>query len=330
MDLILTNNEGYQVRKLDNVFFDCELNGGDRDFELSVSLSENFIDITNGCRIFVPNTEIGGIVGRKSVDTSSNTVTFGGYTWRGMINNKVIIPPEGEDYYTVSGELNSILSDLFDENFVDIFSVSTESTGVTVNNYQFDRFCTLLEGIDKMLASEGYRLEINYNQGSPNGVGYCEIEALPVHDYSNEMELSQDNRLNFNVTDIKNGVNHLVVGGKGELQERNILHLYVQSDGSIGDFQYYFGDDEIMSFYDNTSTETDELREQSIEHLKEIMNRQSFDMDVETLNIDIAIGDIVGGRDQVTGTYISKPLENIVVTISGDSITKKYTLEGDD
>lgn len=328
MDIILTNDAGNQLKKLNDVYFDCELNGGDRDFELTIPLEKYDSSIDYGCRVFVSNTEIGGIIGKKNISTSDGSVSFSGFTWRGMLANRIIMPDEGEDYKIVTGELNSVISDLLGVSGV--FEVSTTSTGVSVSNYQFDRFCTLLDGLTKMLDSVDYRLEINYLEGSPNGSGYCELSALPIHDWSSEIELSQDNKLNFNISDKRNGVNHLIVGGKGELEERNLFHLYVDENGDIGSTQYYFGDDEIAYFYENTSTETDELEEQATEKLQELMNRKEFDMDVETLNIDIAIGDIVGGRDQVTGTYISKPLENIVVTISGDSITKKYTLEGDD
>ena len=64
-------------------------------------------------------------------------------------------------------------------------------TGVTVSNYQFDRYCTLLEGITKMLKSVGYRLSIRHKRekGIP---GYVLIEAVPVVDHSDEIELSKD------------------------------------------------------------------------------------------------------------------------------------------
>ena len=152
-----------------------------------------------------------------------------------------------------------------------------------------------------------------------------EVDGLK---YSEEIELSQDSRLNFRMKDKRNGVNHLVVGGKGEMQDRNVLHLYVQEDGSIGKTQYYFGIDEIAEFYENTSTDTEDLESKAIERLQSIMNKQNFEMDVEKLGIDVAIGDIIGGRDYRTGMSMKKPLENIVVKISEGTIEKEYKLEG--
>ena len=82
-----------------------------------------------------------------------------------------------------------------------------ESTGVAVSNYQFDRYCTLLEGITKMLKTVGYRLDIQHKRerGVP---GYILIRAfVPIVDYSDEIELSKDSGLNYTMEDKRNGVN---------------------------------------------------------------------------------------------------------------------------
>ena len=149
-------------------------------------------------------------------------------------------------------------------------------------------------------------------------------------DYSSEIELSKDCQLNYTMEDIRDGVNHLVVTGKGELQDRNVLHLYVQKNGSIGKTQYYTGLDEIAEVYENTSTETDELEETSREKLQELMNKQTFKMDVAALGIDVNIGDIVGGRDYLTGLYMAKPVENITYSLTNGVEAKTYKLEGEE
>ena len=326
MILQLAKKTGEQIKALLDVSFDAELNDNERDFELTVPLTETEVDI--GCRVFVPGTEIGGILGQISGDSRDATKTFQGYGWRGMLANRVIKPPDGQDYYTVTGELNTVLRTLIGPLFDGLFLVPEIDTGVTVTNYQFDRFCTLLDGLSKMLKSVNYRLEISYNEGEPNGSGWVEVQAVPITDYSDEIELSQDSQLNFSYLDKQNGVNHLVVGGKGELQERNIIHLYVQGDGFIGTEQYYFGADEIEQFYENTSTETEELLETGKERLQELMNKKTFEMDVETLGIDVAIGDIIGGRDYNTGISVVRPLGNIIVQIKNCTVSKDYKLEG--
>lgn len=328
MVIQLTNPEGRQVKELQDCSLDMELNDGERDFEVTVSAEGYDNSMDYGCRIFASDTEYGGILGKIVSNTSENTITWQGYTWRGMLANKVIVPPDGQDYYSVSGELNAILRDLIEPRFSGVFIVPDADTGVTVENWQFERFCTLLDGIAKLLKSVGYRIDIRYNEGDPNGVGWVEVQAVPIVDYTSEIELSQDSKLNFRATDKRNGVNHLIIGGKGELQERNIIHLYVQEDGSIGNIQCYTGINEIEYFYENTSTDSADVEKAGIEKLKELMDYKSFDMDIESLGIDIAIGDIVGGRDHITGISMGVPVGNIVLTVTDGKVRKEYKLEG--
>lgn len=251
-----------------------------------------------------------------------------GYTWRGRMAMKVIEPPAGSDYRVVSGELNAILKKMIEPEFGGLYVVPGTDTGVTVSNYQFDRYCTLLEGITKMLKSVGYRLSIRHKRekGIP---GYVLIEAVPVVDHSDEIELSKDCGLNYTMEDKRNGVNHLIVTGKGELQNRNVFHLYVWPDGSFKKTQYYKGLDEIAQVYENTSTETDELESQSTKKLQDLCSKKTFGMDIAKLGIDVGIGDIVGGRDYLTGMYSSKPIENIIYSITNRIESKEYELEGE-
>lgn len=326
MELQLADSAGKQIMSMKNYSFDVDLNG-EKDFEISMDAADYDKRLEVGCRLFVPDTEIGGIIGEPYSDSAANIITFNGYTWRGRLNKKIIVPPEGQNYCIVEGELHTIMKELIEPRFNGLFKVSEINTGVTVK-YQFERFCTLHDGIVKMLKTVGYRLDISYNQGNPNGCGWVDIKAVPVVDHSGIIELSQDSMLTFSMREKYDGVNHLIIAGKGELQERTVLHLYVQKDGSIGKTQFYKGIDEIEEFYENTSTDSEELEKAGIERLENIKNKKTFNMDVEALEIDVSIGDIIGGRDHITGMYMAKPLGNVIVTIKDGIISKDYRLEG--
>lgn len=327
MVMQLTDKDGKQIKPLLDVEFDAELNDAERDFQISIPLSESDPRMQAGGRVFIRDTEIGGILGEISSQTATNTLIWLGYTWRGLMEKKIIVPPEGEDYYIAEGELNSVLRELVEPLFGGVFRVSKSATNVNVK-YQFERYCTLLSGLTKMLKSIGYRLEISYNEGEPNQSGWVDVSAVPIIDYSEQIELSQDSRLNFTMKEKKNGTNHLIVLGKGELKDRTVIHLYVQEDGNIGTEPYYTGIDEITEVYDNTSADTAELEQMGRNELLKRMNSKTFEMDVESLGLDIKIGDIVGGRDYITGMHMAKPLDNIIIKISGGKITKEYKLEG--
>lgn len=308
-----------------NCIFDANK---EREFSVKIARCNWTKDMTFGNLVYVPDTEFGGIIEDVLTDTTLDYVELKGYTWRGRMEMKVIEPPSGSDYKTVSGELNTILKKLIEPEFGGLYVVSGESTGVTVSNYQFDRYCTLLDGITKMLKSVGHRLDIQHKreQGVP---GYILIRAVPIVDYSDKIELSRDSGLNYTMEDKRNGVNHLIVTGKGELQDRNVFHLYAWPDGSIRKTQYYKGLDEIIEVYENTSTENDELENQSRKKLQEVCSKKTFGMDVAKLSIDVGIGDIVGGRDYLTGMYGTKPVENIIYSVTSGIVSKEYELEGE-
>ena len=300
----------------------------EREFSIKIARCNWTEDMTYGNLVYVPDTEYGGIIGSVLTDTTLDYVELKGYTWRGRMNTKVISPPSGSNYKTVSGELNTVLKKLIEPEFGGLYVVSSADTGVSVSNYQSDRYCTLLDGITKMLQTVGYRMDIRHKR-EQSVPGYVLVSAVPIVDYSDVIELSKDSGLNYTMEDKRDGVNHLIVTGKGEMQDRNVFHLYVWPSGAIKKTQYYKGLDEIVEVYENTSTETDELENQSRKKLQEVCSKKTFGMDVEKLGINVGIGDIVGGRDYLTGMYGTKPVENIIYSVTSGIVSKEYELEGE-
>lgn len=325
--VILANEDLRELGAIKDANITVDLNRN-RTFSVQIARSNWYEELTFSSLIYIMGTEYGGIIGEVLTDTTLDYVEMKGLSWRGRLAKKIIQPPAGSDYKTVSGELHTVMKSLIEPEFNGLFVVSQEDTGVMVSNYQFERYCTLLDGLTKMLKSKGYRLQLSFRR-EQNEPGYLYIEAVPIVDYSNQIELSRDCQLNYTMDDKRDGVNHLIVTGKGEMQDRNVLHLYVQENGTIGSQQYYTGLQEIAEVYENTSTETDELQSKSEERLQEIMNKKTFKMDVAALGIDVNIGDIVGGRDYLTGMYMAKPVENIVYELTGGIESKTYKLEGE-
>lgn len=328
--LILADQNLRDIRPVIDADIDIAIGSDENDYEIMIRRDQWDERYAYGNIFYIKNTEFGGIIGRKKINTAEDTISLYGRTWRGKMDKKIIRPPDGQDYRKVSGELNTVLNTLITEQFNDYFVVSQNDTGVSVTNYQFDRYCTLLTGIVKMLKSVGYKLHIEYIQQERGQPGYVELSAVPIMDYSEQIELSQDSRLNFTFDETKNGVNHLICLGKGELQDRQVVDLYVDQNGNIGKTQYYTGIQEVTEIYENTSSESDELEEKGREKLQELMNFTSFSMDVEALKLEIEIGDIIGGRDYVTGMYAAKPIAKKIYKMSGGTASLEYEIEGDE
>lgn len=326
--MIVADAAGKELENLDRcIAVDLEL-GDTNDFECDINL--NFWDkkkLNYGYMIYIPDTEYGGIIGDMKTITKQNAIKMTGDTWRGMLGKKIIEPPSGKDYLTVSGELNSILRNLIDGRFDGLFLVPQVDTGVIIQNFQFDRYCTLLNGIEDLLANVGYRLDIRHKRGEPGIPGWVELQAVPAKML--KKEYNQDNRINFITRDYRRGINHLICAGTGEGTDRTILHLYVQEDGSVGEKQYYKGIHERAALYSYTSqSDIEQLRKDGTKRLQSLANYKEFEMRIE--DADLEIGDIVSGRDYITGILVQKPVVRKILVIRGERMKVEYKLKGDD
>lgn len=329
MEFLIVDKDRMETGQLNvSKSLDLEL-GGTNDFEITLAAADNkSVGIDFGCYIFAPGTEYGGIIEDKDISTASNTVKWYGWTWRGLLDKSVIEPPAGLAYRTVSGEVNKVIAEVLRGRYGGFFVASNEDTGVRIS-YQFRRYATVLGGLSAMLAEKNMRLRIWADQGGTGEPFRVMVGAVPIVDYSEEIEYSQDNKVNLSIRDYRRGINHLICLGQGELTERTVIHLYVQRDGTIGKKQCYKGFDERSAVYDYSAAEDEEdLESYGRQRLKELANYKKLSMTVQDLDLDI--GDIVAGRDRETGTYISQPITGKILRIDGLKETIEYTVKGDE
>lgn len=312
MELIYADTIGVEIGFLTDFSLDLDI-GSTNDFEIAMIANEKIMDFN--WKIYANNTEYGGIISKIDVDTASNRIAYSGQTWRGILNNYIISPPSGSDYLTVSGNVSTIISGLISGFGINNLYAVAASTA-TVTDYQFDRYCTLLTGIDKMLKSVDCRLNVVCNNGAVT------LSPVAIHDYSAELEYSQDSNINFRIQDNRNGVNHLICLGQGDLRDRQVLNLYLLADGTIGTTQYYTGLSERADVFDFPAVESlDELEKFGRERFALLLNSQKMEMTIG--DIAVELGDIVGGRERITGIYMKKPITQKIV--KGDAYSMKIS-----
>lgn len=171
---------------------DVDLDTGDsNDFEVTVAASEwNPETLGYGCRLYIPNTEYGGIIQDIESVTATGNVILRGDTWRGMLAYRIIEPPTGQNHLALSGELNDVIRELIGDRFGSLFYVPEIDTGITVSNWQVDRYVTLYAALMKLVDAFGYRLNISYIQPEGLEYGYASIQAVPIVDCSEQQEYS--------------------------------------------------------------------------------------------------------------------------------------------
>lgn len=327
MELILASEDGREKGYLHN---DIDIDiGKDNDFELTVPYLSWNGEIQDKSRIYVPNTEFGGLA--EEVDTSSknNTLCVRGYTWRGLLDKYVVGPESGEDYLVLNGELNACIRLLIEKcNIGRLFQGSYEDTGISISNVRF-RYVTLLDALSSFLKGVNYKLVISYKQTQSDG--YVELSAAPVVNLSDEHTVSSDSSFNFDTKDYKRGINHLICLGKGELAARQVVHLYADVDGNISYTKSQFGINERVEIYDYPNVDSEaELAEAGIQRLKELLNYKDFKVslnEIDSLNIDI--GDLITGIDYITGITVTKPVVNKIFKLKSGVPSVEYKIEGE-
>lgn len=330
MKFITSTSRGIEMGFIKNAnSIDLDL-GDTSDFAIEIDADQwDSTYLNYGHLIYIPGTEYGGIIEDRATSTKLNTVTWYGDTWRGLLDKKIIQPPAGQDYLSVTGEANTVIRQVLGNRFGSLFVADEENSGIAINNYKFDRYVTLLSGLEKMLQTKGAKLRIYYKQGEGLEAGAVHLRAVPITDWSDTLEYSQDGHMDFSTRDYRRGINHLICAGKGDGADRLVVHLYVQKDGSIGDKQYYYGLNEKEALYSFTSAdEAEQLREYGTSRLKELMNYKQFNVDVN--NVEVDIGDIVGGRDRITGMEAKLPVTGKIIKVADGIVSIEHKIKGDE
>lgn len=320
MDLIYKNSQHEDVGILHH--FSCDYDVADTmDFQLDVGLKNNVLK--GGYYWFIPGTEYGGKIDKLKVVTDNEKIEYYGRNIRGLLSSKIIIPPAGEDYKTVSGYVSDIVAGLIeDTGYHNLFTVDGET--VEVQNFKFARYISVYDGIKALCRVCNYVPIFTFDV---NGV--CHITFTASIDYTDELEYSPDD-LGFEIEKVYCNVNHLICLGTGELKDRTVVNLYVQEDGRIGQTQYYFGDDEVTEVYDYSNIESEEeLIVEGKKKLNELYNADNFTVKVNETSIPLHVGDIVGGVERTTDTYVSAEITNVVANITEDSIQLEYKAGSD-
>lgn len=318
MDLTYTNGRRVDQGVFSAYALDMSYGAEENDFELLIGTGEAALE--SGAVIYMEGTEYGGTVDGLKSTTHGDTITYFGRTWHGLLNSKIIQPNTGEDYLIVSGEANAVLASLLSRlGLSGLFVADEKDSGIIVSGYQFARYCKAYDGIRDMLKANGAKLRIAWMERSV----YLSAEA--VADYT-DSPVDADIAL-LSVEQHRQKTNHLICLGKGDLSEREVIHLYANGFGSIGDVQHFVGLDEICDVYENANAE--DLRADGIEKFKEIRNVDKAEMSItETEGLTYDIGDIVGATEHNSGAAVAASVVQKIVKINNGVVSINYKTEG--
>lgn len=317
MDLIYMNKSRKDVGVMKDYTLDLAFGSGENDFECVIPAGNHCCD--EGFFLYIEGTEYGGIIDSIRIDTEFSLLTYMGRTWHGIMESKVIEPDAGEGYLVMDGEANEQLAFLIDRMGLGaLFHVNSEDSGIEVKNYKMNRYVEGYTGIRKMLKASGAKLHISFEKGM------VELSAVPLVDYSEDEQFDED-QIDFLITKHHRPVNHVICLGKGELAEREVVHVYADADGNISDVQVFTGLDEITAKYDYSSAEsTEELKQGGIDIINESWASDEVSIDFDSDASVYDIGDIVGAKELTTGIEVAAHITKKIVKIQSENITISY------
>lgn len=259
MDLIYANEKKEDIGVLMDYTFDLAFGKDENNFACEV-YSSNHV-----CReeymLYIEGTEYGGIIDKVKADTSSETITYSGRTWHGILAGKIIGPDAGEDYLILSGEANQIIAFLIERTgLTGIFRASTRDSGIEIVEYPV-RYQDAYTVLRKMLFEATGKLKIQYRKD------IVELSAVPYIDYSQDEEWDSS-QMDFQAEQNHRPVNHLICLGTGNLKDRHVIHLFTDENGGVQPYalsdvplsdtdyildtsaQILCGEDEVAELYD--------------------------------------------------------------------------------
>ncbi len=318
MDLIYADSNREDVGVLHDYAFDLAIGADENDFELTVD-QQNHV-CRAGYYLYIEGTEYGGVVDSVKVKTAVGEVTYKGRTWHGILASKIIEPDVSQAHLVLSGEANELIAFLIVRmGLAGLFVASTEMSGLEVEAYEMNRYVNGYIGIVKMLASAGGKLKFCFKDSM------VKLSAEPFVDYSEDEQFDAD-QVDLEIEKCYRPINHVICLGKGELENREVIHVYGDGSGGVGRVQSLYGLDEVMGKYDNPNAESsEELEQGGVDMILEAYagaSKVSMSFDNEESVYDI--GDIIGAQERITGIQVAEKITKKIVTIDNGKIDIEY------
>lgn len=239
------------------------------DFEFCIDKADHCCEA--GSLLYVEGTEYGGIVDQITVGSVDDELKYQGRTWHGVLDSKVLQPPAGEDYLILYGDAHDVLRYLISfMELTDLFAVAEMPSGIEIAGYQMERYITGYSGILKMLNDVQAKLHMRWQRDR------IILSATEQIDYSQDEEFSTDTTINMVITKNFTLCNHLICLGKGDLNQRAVIHLFTDENGGLQPYaftdtplqdsdyildarnQVITGCEEVTAVYDYSSAEITE------------------------------------------------------------------------
>jgi hypothetical protein len=154
--------------------------------------------------------------------------------------------------------------------------------------------------------------------------GKVVVSGVARYDYATDEEFDPS-LVEMQLKKKVNSVNHLICLGKGELDQRLVLHLYADASGNISQTQTQFGLDEFTDVFEYSSVESEEeLLKNGKERLQELWEPDEMVISLDDSSDFYDVGDKVGATDSITGLTGSATIKKKIVKLRSNYTEISY------
>lgn len=210
--------------------YDISLDVADeKDFQI---VSPSF-DIPVGGFWYVPDTEYGGIIGGRGVNSDDGDVTYTGMGWRGILHEHYIMLPDNADTRVFNGEIDELVTGLIEEcGLSDLFVVDemTLAEGVDsyVDDYTIKRGTTLYEAIIGLANNIIFTYLFEFRAKDKK----VHITPTLANDYTEYMVYSNIGAVDYEMEEDHRVPNHYCMTSVNKDDHtRRTIHLFTDEDG---------------------------------------------------------------------------------------------------
>lgn len=309
MELVIADASGRDLREVAD--FEMDMAYGSDENAVKVSLDASAAP-RPGQYVYVDGTDLGGTIDSVTSSASSpGALACAGRTWHGVLAGKVLMP-DGERLH-VEGCVGEVIADLMSRTGLAPFFRALPNDVYV--NWEFERFCDAYSGICTMLASIGRKLTLTWSAGAVLvGAPEARSASMPIDGESADLSVTRNVRR----------VNHLVCGGIGQGEQREVVHFYADSSGRVSHAQTLFGVDEIAAFYDYTNADEDKLESEGAKKLAEYQSEGLVEGQLHAADLDV--GDEVECLDADAGLSVRAVVAKKVVKVSRGVAVASYEI----
>lgn len=320
MDLIYTNSQMQELGFLKEYELDLEVGKqgeSSNDYELTIKTGSIPEGLDYGSLIYYEGTEYGGIVERKKVNTSDETITFMGPTFRGLLEKEYVQPPEGETHLKAKGEANEVINSIIAGRFGDLLVVDEiGSSGINVN-YDI-RDMNLLKALENALKAKNGKLEVKHQED-----GKVHLKAAQINDISDLVQYDNSYQVAMLVETKIRPYNHILALGKGELLDRLRVNLYLQEDGTWSTTEANPGLERKTFKYEDTNTEdAQQLQEAAIKKAEEANGTDTLEVSFDADNAELY--DVVAVKEEITGVAFKTQITEKILKFKNNTFDISY------